>query len=209
MSNIPLDTQVTLKGPKGNIVTTLGDALTAAGFVPPASPTAAPTARPQRRIVQTTKPAAQQTKPASSDELLAAFSGIITAPAEQPSVIVPAKQSKSHSDITLYITKELLPGGDNKKEYLCISRTRTNAATGEIKADEKQNFGFDKSFSYHQGEAAGEKWPLKKLDREVGGVKGTFWCRYIPLDKLAVMLEGLRKNFSGATMIIDGKSNVL
>lgn len=200
--NIPFTTQCTLKGPNGNIVTTLGDALAAAGFVP--AQASATTTRPQRRIVQ--HPVAA---PASPDELLAAFSGLVAAPVAQQSVIVPAKQSKTHSDVTLYVTKELLPGGDGKKEYLCISRTRINTATGEIKADEKQNFGFDKSFSYHQGEAAGEKWPLKKLDREVGGVKGTFWCRYIPLDKLTVMLEGLRKNFSGATMIIEGKSSTL
>lgn len=180
-------TKVTLHGSNGDVVTSLGDILKLAGIL-------------------NVKLPAVVSKPATPASLAKQIGKLQTA--EVLSVIAPAKKQKDYSNITIYCTQECIPGDESQTPYLALARTRSQD-TGEILPDEKQNFGFDKSWSYHQGEKLGQKWPLKFVEREVGGVRGKFWVRYVPQSCVTAMLQGLRDNFPGATLCIDGQSNKL
>jgi hypothetical protein len=191
-TNLDKKTQITIHGPQGDVKTSLGDALKAAGF-----------GTTNRRIIA---------KPASTDELAKQLGAL--APASKPSIIVPAKRS-THEAVTIYVTKECIPGDETNTEYLCVVRTRISPETGEITPDEKQNFGFDKSWSYYHGPKTADKKPLdqevwkkKRIQREVP-CKGTFWCTYVPTNSATQLLEGLRANFPGATLEIEGKRHAL
>lgn len=191
LSRLPSDTQVTIGKGSNQVKTNLGDLMKLTGIV------AAAPQQKSRRIV----------KAPASPENLAKMIGALK-PAETPSVTVSAKKPVDHSPVTIYISKETIPGDDSKQEYLCLARTRRQDS-GEIIPDNKMNFGFDKSFSYHQGEKLGQKWPSKQQQREVGGVRGKFWVRYVPQEAVATLLQGLRENFAGATLQIDGQSTIL
>lgn len=188
------NTTVLVQGPHGQVSTNLGVLLQMAG------------ATEGKRAA-----AKSVTKPTSTTDLARQIGKLGAALA--PSVIVPAKQGKQHDSVTIYLTKELLPGDTSGQEYLCLTRTRRQD-NGEVTPDDRMNFGFDKSWCFHRGAkgstttSTGE-WKLKKTTRESGGVNGTFWARYIPLEDVSIMLEGLRANFAGATLIIDGKTSTL
>lgn len=192
-TNLDKKTKITIHGPNGDVKTNLGDALKAAGFE-----------TANRRIIQ---------KPASTDELAKQLGAL--APAAKPSVIVPAKRN-THESVTIYVTKECIPGDETKTEYLCMVRTRINPDTGEISPDEKQNFGFDKSWCYYHGPKTedkkpldGQVWKKKRVQRTVGGVTGTFWCTYVPTNSATQLLEGIRACFPGATLEIEDKRHTL
>lgn len=195
---------VTFDGPNGRVTTTISAAFIAAGLDTSQPP------NKQRRIIQP-KIVAQVL--ASTQQLAKQLASLKLD--VKPSVIVNAKANKTHNAVTIYVTKELLPGSDDKTEYLCITRTRRQES-GEVTPDDKQNFGFDKSYCFYRGprtpdksQHPGGEWMLKKVTREVGKIKGVFWSRYVPEDAAAAMLEGLRQNFSGATMVIEDQTSIL
>lgn len=196
--SIDKNTPVTFHGPNGNVKTTLGAALQAAGLVPNDP---VPTKGGKNRRIVTVG------GPASIQDLMKQVSALKPA-TEKPSVIVSAKKGENHTAVTIVITKETIPGDESKTEYLCMSRIRLQSA-GNFTPDNKMNFGFDRSFSFHNGKARGSEWKLKKSVREVEGVKGTFWCRYIPVDDVELLLKGIRENFQGATLVIEGKRSTL
>lgn len=198
---IDKNTSVTFHGPNGNVKTTLGVALQAAGLVPGA-PTVPAKGGKSRRIVTIGSPASVQ-------DLMKQVNALKPA-AETPSVVVPSKKNADHSAVTIVITKETIPGDESKTEYLCVSRIRLQSE-GNFTPDDKMNFGFDKSYSYHNGKARGaeHEWKLKKSVREVEGVKGTFWCRFVRQEDAELLLKGLRENFQGATLVIEGKRSTL
>jgi hypothetical protein len=155
--------------------------------------------KPKRRII------AKNALAPSSVNALAAAAASLKVEAK-PSVIVNAKKPANHSAVTIYITKESIEG---KGEFLVMRRTRTQES-GEVTADDKQNWKFDKSFCYHQGEGSGKpEWSLKKQQCTVDGVKGTFWARFIPTDAAQLMLEGIRANFEGATLVMGDTKCIL
>lgn len=202
-TNLNKKTEVTIHGPSGDVKTNLGDVLKAAGLDTPKG----------RRTGSTQS----VRKPASTDELAKQVSALApVTKSTELSVIVPVKRT-THENVTIYVTKECVPGDETNTEYLCVVRTRTNPETGEITPDEKQNFGFDKSWCYYHGpRPVGDKPP--PLDNEVWKKKhmvrstpisGKFWCTYVPMSSVKQMLEGLRANFPGATLDIENKRHTL
>lgn len=197
--SINKSTTVTIHSANGEVRTNmgaLGAAMVAAGIVSGTNTTVPVDKGKSRRRVVT--PAA---KPASVEELTQALSAL--APSEKPSVIVTAKKG-DYSNVTIFVTKEKIPGKESDGEFLTIRRNRLNAETGEHEPD-GYNFKFDKSIPYHEGTKNGTPWPTLNAVVDVDGVKAKRWTRYVPESCSAAMLTGLREAFPGATLVIEGK----
>ena len=212
---IDSDTTVKVMTKDGNeIKTNLGDLLWMSGVL---------TGQSQQKLVQVSRRGEALRKivdaaaPSPIDTLATQMSNMAATAPVKPSVIVPAKKAEDHSAVTIVITKEQIPGEEDGSYYLCVNRIRKTG--NKMAADGKMNFGFDKSYCYYHcptpadKQPIGEEWPVRKTDRQVNGVtgtvSGTFWSRYVPMDAVTSLLDGLRRNFSGATLLIDGQQHRL
>lgn len=118
-------------------------------------------------------------------------------PSKKGSVIVNAKvgSSSKNAGVEIYINvTDVEIDGTLEKRYV-VSRNRDGSV------DQSMNFGFDRSFSYHHGEAAGKKWYKKNQLFTAGGVNAKRWITLVPTDCYEVLIQGLKENFSGATLV--------
>lgn len=141
--------------------------------------------------------------PSSPQDVSSALSALTAKPVSNPSVVESAKAAKApkappHRGVTVWLSKELDKDGNE-----VVTMVRTRVVDGKSEPDTKQNFGFDKSYSYHKG---GGRWKLSKRELTVGKVTGTFWVRSIPVEDIELALAGIQEHHKGATLNIDGRA---
>lgn len=151
--------------------------------------------KPVRKIVTTTK-----ATPSSADALAKAAAAL-TPGAGLTVATTPASaaSAKTYEDVTITITKEFVPGKDGAapvEMFVLCKRCPSPGGKGKPRKGEPMshyNYRFDKGFTGHHTYGAGKpgwKWDPK---REV---------KFVPLDALETLLQGLRECYTGAKLII-------
>jgi len=146
--------------------------------------------------------------PAAASDLGRAIAALKTGVGTVSTVMEAPKESKKYPEVTISITKELvtLKEGDAPVEMLVLTKRHISDGkkSGEKKGDvvSHYNYSFDKGYCWYATGGAPVKKPLWKWDpkREV---------RFIPVSEVEVLLDGLRRYYSGAKLVIDGSGLIL
>lgn len=192
--------KITVHGPQGPVETTVGDLLKMApalGVEPKPSKT--------RRIV---------TPPAPASDLGKAIAGLKPNAGAVSSIVEAPKPQKTHEGVTITITKEFctIKEGEAPVEMLVLrKRCLSEGGKGKPKKGTEMshfNYPFDKGFCYYVTKGATDK-DGKPAPKPTWKWDGEREVRFVPVEEVETLLNGLRRYYVGATLVIDGRATIL
>lgn len=194
--NIDGNTKVTVHSATGPVVVDMNTLIKMGGAI------TAPAEKPKRRIVSGNGAKA----PAAATDLSAALKGLKTDAKAVPTVVDAPKSRKTHEGVTITITKELVVVEEGKAAVEMLVLSKRWAHDGKGKNAPKKgticshfNYAFDKGYCYYATKGATPPRPSWKWNNERD-------VRFIPVNDIEVLLQGLREYYAGATVSIDGQS---
>lgn len=183
----------------------------AMGLGAPAIPEA-PKAGGKRRIVSPAPAApATVTAPTAASTLGKAIAALKPAAGPVSSIVEAPKAQKTYPGVAIGITKELVvvKEGEAPVEMLVLAKRAVADGTTKVKgkklakgtAYSHYNYAFDTGFCHYATKGAETPKPTWKWNDERQ-------VRFIPVSEIETLLDGLRRYYTGATLVIEGQAPI-